>query len=181
MAERTARTRAFTLIELMITVSIIGILAALALPAFKSYANRAKTAEVPPNLNAMFQGAASYYAGDWGAKGMGAGVASGCTIGDAAASPMTPGKDKRRFTGDPNFNAIHFTIADFVYFSYSVGSADVNGACGHGKSSGTLFTFYASGDLNGDGRPSLFQLAAGSDDKNVLYHARGLYIENELE
>ena len=50
----------FTLIELMITVAIIGILAAIALPSFLQYQSRARRAEAKSNLGAIFMGEVVY-------------------------------------------------------------------------------------------------------------------------
>ncbi|WP_201607017.1 pilin [Psychrobacter immobilis] len=54
--------KGFTLIELMIVIAIIGILAAIALPAYQDYTNRAKVTEVITYMSSAKTGVAEQYA-----------------------------------------------------------------------------------------------------------------------
>ena len=87
-----SKKEGFTLIELMIVVAIIGILAAIAIPAFINYVKRSKTSEAGANLKALFQGAAAYYDQEnWtqgvAAVGVSAAPAAHCVVPGAVATP----------------------------------------------------------------------------------------------
>lgn len=59
---RKSLSRAFTLIELMIVVAIIGILASIAVPNFMKFQARAKQSEAKANLAGFFTSMKSYFA-----------------------------------------------------------------------------------------------------------------------
>ncbi len=178
----------FTLIELMIVVAIIGILAAIAIPAFIGYMRRSKTSEAASNLKNMFTAAAGYYSNEsWGERSvtavMGASgtmvASSGCTVAaDTTTNAPGPGKTLVDFsTGMPSFTAIGFSIADPIYYQYSIIG---DGACGHVANQG-LYTMRAVGDLDGDGVTSLFEIQAGSSTQNELLRTPGIFRQDELE
>ncbi len=56
------KQQGFTLIELMIVIAIVGILAAIALPAYQDYTVRAKMSEALANLAEAKTSIAEYYA-----------------------------------------------------------------------------------------------------------------------
>ncbi len=183
-----SKKEGFTLIELMIVVAIIGILAAIAIPAFVNYVKRSKTSEAGSNLKALFTGAAAYYEQEnWTAGVVTAGgtaAASTHCVVTASTASWTPGDEKyvaNWTTEAVGFNTLNFAPADPLYFAYHVllpGSAT---GCGNSANDTTTYNFVANGDLDGDGTQSTFQLAAGTNPDNALYRAPGINQISALE
>ncbi len=173
----------------MIVVAIIGVLAAVAIPAFINYFKRSKTSEVPSNLKALFTGADTYYQAEhWtrGAPAVGAASAASSHCEVAAATTDTAPDDNKHIlnwtteSGTKSWAALNFEIADPIYYQYAVVGGD--GVCsGHSASNTSVYTFRANGDLDGDSTLSTFELATGSNAENELYHAPGLYSNDPLE
>jgi len=175
----------FTLIELMIVVAILGILAAIAIPAFVTYIRRAKTVEATENLSKMFDGAASYYSRERAASGITGTIKVSCLPTTAAED------DNRDVAGDKGVqklastfaggfavsNGIGFSVGPHFYKYSQTGATpkcnNIPGAKGH--------ILGAQGNLDGDSVLSKFEFATGVSPDNELYHAAGFYIVNETE
>ncbi|HGH6163249.1 TPA: pilin [Neisseria meningitidis] len=74
--------KGFTLIELMIVIAIVGILAAVALPAYQDYTARAQVSEAILLAEGQKSAVTEYYLnhGEWPGDNSNAGVASSSTI-----------------------------------------------------------------------------------------------------
>ena len=175
----------FTLIELMVVVAIMGVLAALAIPAFIGYMRRARTSEAVQTINSVYASAASLYASERATRGISSSVVTACVAETTPLSPSNPGSDKKDFTGGAGFDQLVFKQADYVYFGYGISSVVPAGGgivCVTNPTSlNDVYTFYAQGDLDDDGERSTFELAVGASGGYELYHARGFYVANEIE
>jgi type IV pilus assembly protein PilA len=181
----------FTLIELMIVVAILGILAAIAIPAFVTYVRRSKSSEAVTQVDQMFKLAASYYnpSEKQNASGIDRSQMVHCTVANDTQSGGAPGSTKLQRAPESATSGFNPTTglnfgSGFTYYQYSLTS--LNGdSCSNlpgQTANGQEFYFMrAFGDLDGDTVTSLFEQAATSNLNNELFRSRGFYVINETE
>jgi prepilin-type N-terminal cleavage/methylation domain-containing protein len=134
------RRRGFTLLEMMIVVAIIGVLAAIAIPQFRTYQFRSKRSEGYANLASLAKAQESYFAefGDY----------VGVVSEPAGLTGQPPGPRKRASAGwdNTNFGTVGWAPEGDVFFDYDTNTSDTDGACCQ-----ACFTAAAYGDLDGNG------------------------------
>ena len=132
--------KGFTLIELMIVVAIIGILAAIALPAYHDYTIRAQVSEGPTLSEGLKVAIADYYAnnGTWPATMTSVGFGTNVVSGSYVASITQAGGVITITYGTAKANA-KLTGATLNMSAAANANGDIAWVCG-GSATPTGFT-----------------------------------------
>jgi type IV pilus assembly protein PilA len=187
--KRQHGSKGFTLIEMMIVVAIIGILAAIAIPAFIKYVRRARTTEAVMNLRKLFDSAVAYYDRDHVNRdgsfieaqfpGLGAaltGPAPGVNFCCGQSGDKCDPRDPVEVAAwqKPKWQALNFAMQDPHLYWYEF--------VPHGTGSDAAFTARASGNLNCNQAYSTFERAGGYNrGTGGVAGAAGIFSANPLE
>jgi type IV pilus assembly protein PilA len=157
-------------------MAMVGILAAVAIPAFMKYIRRSKTAEATMNLRKLFDSSVSYLHSEHATpegkilprhfpkSAPRTPATTACKDGEPIKHMPTP-----EMWNHPTWQALNFAIQDPFYYQYEYVS-DAKG-----------FTARAIGDLDCDGVLSTFERVGTFDAEGIVNGGAGVFKNNELE
>ncbi|MFP8880600.1 MAG: prepilin-type N-terminal cleavage/methylation domain-containing protein [Myxococcota bacterium] len=159
MPLRTPKSRdGFTLIELMMTVALIGILAAIAIPNFVSYQARSRRSEAFMNLTAISRAQTTYAAERDRYHG------TSLPWPDYTDTPAgVLGTQKMVWTAESEaaFSQVGWAPEGRVFYAYEINTSDSPNCSCTG-----CFTASAFGDVDGDGLVSAVMYVHPTVDAN---------------
>jgi len=195
MRKSTSRTRAFTIIELMITIAIVGVCAALAVYGVSRYLRSAKTAEAKHCVGAITRGAVAAFEREIAPAEMAqdGGSTQGqmkrlCTSAVPVPQDVTviqarkyqprtgDQEDFQTGTDEAGWRCVRFSMTHPIYYQYNY---TYKGNDWTGSFKGEFFTATAIGDLDGDNTQARF-LRGGMvrNDTEIVLNTK-IYKENE--
>ena len=171
---------AFTLVELMIVVAIVGILSSVAVPAFMRNARKAKTSEARVMVERLYNNARSYFSEEYNARGSGSVLARQFpateVLTPAISCCSSPGyrcAPSVAIWSTPSWIALKFAMTDPHYFRYAFVSS--------GTETSSQFSAQAYGDLNCDGTLSTFEMIGSVQSDGTVAGQGGFFINKEVE